>query len=88
MSKTAYRVEIEKRVEKNLGRLPKTIRFRIRKAIGSLGMNPRPRGWKKIKKEDDIYRIWVGRSYRVFYKIDDEKRIVTITDASTREGAY
>ena len=51
-------------------------------------MNPRPRGWKKIKKEDDIYRIWVGRNYRVFYKIDDEKRIVTITDASTREGAY
>ncbi len=86
MSKTAYRVEIEKRVEKNLGRLPKTIRFRIRKAIRSLGMNPRPRGWKKL--EDDACRIRVGRRYRIVYEIDDKQKKVLVTKVGTREGIY
>ncbi len=88
MREKVYQVLIEKRTEKAVDRLPKAIRVRIEKAMMNLGANPRPRGCKKIEKEDDIYRIWVGRNYRVFYRIDDKKRIVTVTEATTREGAY
>jgi len=88
MREKVYQVLIDKRTEKSVDRLPIKIRLRIRKAMRDLGENPRPRGCKKIEKEDDIYRIWVGRNYRVFYRIDDNKRIVTVTEATTREGAY
>ena len=86
MSKPAYRVEIEKRVEKDLGRLPKTIRLRIRKTMRDLGANPRPKGWKKL--EDDACRIRVGRRYRIVYEIDDKQKKVLVTKVGTREGIY
>ena len=86
MSKTAYRVLIEKRAEKDLDRLPKTIRFRIRKVMSDLGTIPRPRGWKKL--EDDACRIRVGRRYRVVYEIDDKQKTVLVTKIGTREGIY
>ena len=36
----------------------------------------------------NIYRIKVGRDYRVIYTIDEKERTVRVFKASTREKAY
>ncbi len=86
MSKTDYRVEIEKRAEKSLNKLQQTVRFRILEAISDLGANPRPRGWEKL--DDKACWIWVGRRYRVIYEIDEKQKIDLVTGAGSREGIY
>ena len=86
MTKKRYTVNVKKSAAKSIRRFSKDMSERILDAIEGLADNPRPRGCGKI--EGDLWRIWVGRHYRVIYKIDDEKRTVTVTKAATREGAY
>ena len=86
MTKKRYTVGVKKSAAKSIRRFSKDMSERILDAIEGLADNPRPRGCGKI--EGDLWRIWVGRHYRVIYKIDDEKRTVTVTKAATREGAY
>ena len=54
----------------------------------NLGANPRPRGWELLEGKRNISRIWVGRRYRVVYKIDDKKKTIVVIKAATREGVY
>ena len=86
MTKKRYTVSVKKSAAKSIRRFSKDMSERILDAIEGLADNPRPRGCGKI--EGDLWRIWVGRHYRVIYKIDDEKKTVTVTKAATREGAY
>ncbi|MDA2916540.1 type II toxin-antitoxin system RelE/ParE family toxin [Nitrospinae bacterium AH_259_B05_G02_I21] len=81
-----YEVGVSREVVKALRRFPKEARGGIQKAIEDLAGSPRPRGCKKL--DEDIYRIRVGRDYRVIYAINDEEKTVSILKASTREGAY
>lgn len=45
--------------------------FAIVKAILDLEANPRPRA--KVEGQEEIYRIWVGRVWRVLYSIDPDR---------------
>lgn len=86
MTLKPYRVDLLLDVLRAVERFPKKERLRIEEAMSALGENPRPRGCKKLGGK--IYRVRVGRSYRLIYEVDDENRVVTITDAATREGIY
>ncbi len=88
MREKVYQVLIDKRTEKSIDRLPIKIRLRIEKAMMNLGANPRPRGWESLEGKRNICRIWVGRRYRVVYKIDDKKKTIVVIKAATREGVY
>ena len=41
--------------------------FAVVKAILDLETNPRPRGYDKVEGQEEVYRIWVGRDWRVLY---------------------
>ena len=43
--------------------------FAVVRAILGLEVNPRPRGHDKVEGQEEIYRIWVGRDWRVLYSI-------------------
>ena len=43
-----------------------------------LEANPRPRGHDRVEGREEIYRIWVGRDWRVLYSIDTERNEVII----------
>ncbi len=86
MKRKRYTVIVKRSAEKSIARFPKNIGERVLDAIERLANNPRPPGCKKL--EDDYWRIWIGRRYRVIYKIDDKQRTVTVVIAKTREGAY
>jgi len=47
--------------------------FAIVKAILDLEANPRPRGYDKVERQEEVYRIWVGRDWRVLYSINQDR---------------
>jgi mRNA interferase RelE/StbE len=82
-----YRVEnANRRVEKQILRLPRQIRNRVASAILELETHPRPHRCKKLV--DDIYRVRIGR-YRVIYRIFDSEKLVLIGKVARRsEDTY
>ena len=54
------------------------MRRSLRRAIRGLVDEPRPRGVKKMKSIDELYRVRVG-DYRVVYKIYDSTQMVLIS---------
>ena len=83
----SYKVEFTKSAKKALDRIPNTVRNQLTVKIYSLKDNPRPDGCKKLKGEEDLYRIRVG-DYRVVYLIQDGKLIVVVVKVGHRRDVY
>lgn len=82
-----YAVQIIKREQKVLERLPRDLLQRIRRAISGLAVDPRPAGCKKLAGYEDYYRIRVG-DWRITYAIFDDTLIVLIIEVAPRGDAY
>jgi mRNA interferase RelE/StbE len=81
-----YQVQILRRAQHELARLPAHDYERVRAAIRELADDPRPNGCKKLAGRGG-WRIRVGQ-YRVIYEIEDVIRIVTILDVGHRKDIY
>ncbi|MBX2901698.1 MAG: type II toxin-antitoxin system RelE/ParE family toxin [Cyclobacteriaceae bacterium] len=55
--------------------------------LKNLEEDPRPIGCKKLKGEQNIWRIRIG-DYRVLYTIDEVVRIVDIRSVGHRKDIY
>ena len=55
--------------------------------IEDLAENPFPNGYKKLKGEDDAYRIRVG-SYRVLYTVKDAELLIEVFRVGPRGDVY
>jgi len=63
--------------------------FAIVKAMLDLGEDPRPRGYDKVEGRDAIYRVWVGRGWRLLYSINPDRGELTIEAVKKKaEGTY
>lgn len=82
-----YRIEILRDPQKVLARLPKNTRLRIESAMDTLGENPRPHGYVKMKGYDDLYRVRVGE-WRIVYSIEDKQLIILIIEIGPRGDVY
>lgn len=82
-----YKVIVSKTAFKELADLPTQIVNRIIPAIKRLGDDPRPPGCKKLKGEQDAWRIRIG-DYRVIYTVDDVVRIVDVRSVGHRKDIY
>ena len=82
----SYELEIIRRAQKALARLPHQDYERTRDAIRALAEDPRPPGSKKLTGRAG-WRLRVGR-YRVLYEIEDKVRIVRILDVGHRRDIY
>ncbi|HOW81830.1 MAG TPA: type II toxin-antitoxin system RelE/ParE family toxin [Spirochaetota bacterium] len=58
----------------------------INKAIDALTINPRPRGYKKLKNRD-AFRIRSG-NYRIIYEIKDNTLIIIVVRIRHRKEVY
>lgn len=73
------RLRVRRRAKKELLEIDDDATFfAVVKAILELGENPRPRGYDKVEGQEEIYRIWVGRDWRVVYSMDAERNELTI----------
>src|SRR4029453_6006396 len=63
--------------------------FGVGRAILDLAANPRARGYDKVEGREEIYRIWVGRDWRLLYSIDAHRAEVVIEAVRPKdEGTY
>ena len=81
-----YQVIVKASAEKELNKLPVIFINKIINTIETLATIPRPIGVKKLKGTT-AYRIRVS-NYRVIYKVDDSKNIITIFRIRHRKDVY
>lgn len=63
--------------------------FAVVRAILDLEVNPRPRGYDSAEGQEEVYRIWVGRDWRVLYSIDADRSHVIVEAVRRKDkGTY
>jgi mRNA interferase RelE/StbE len=82
-----YTLRFEKRVFKDLDRVPRNELVRIDKTIQSLALQPFPVGVKKLVGETNLYRLRQG-DYRIVYAVDRQARIISVLGVRHRREAY
>ena len=82
-----YRVILKPSAEKDLNRLPKSIKSRVLDRLAELQTNPRPTGSVKLAGAHATYRLRVG-DYRVVYEVDDSRHTVFATIIAHRREVY
>lgn len=82
-----YEVRVDRQPRKIIRKLPKDLGARIYRAMAALVTVPRPTGCKKLKGQDDLYRIRVG-GWRITYAILDDQLVILVVEVSPRGGAY
>lgn len=82
-----YKVEFSPSARKMFKKLPQDLQDHIQPKIDALATEPRPSGVKKLKGEENTYRIRVG-SYRVVYEIEDDVLLVTVMRVGGRGEVY
>jgi mRNA interferase RelE/StbE len=68
-------------------KLSQELQDRIQTKIDDLAIEPRPNGVKKLKGEENSYRIRVG-DYRVIYDIFDDVLLVSVVEVGHRSEVY
>jgi mRNA interferase RelE/StbE len=82
-----YEVFLAPTAEKGLNAVPRKFRVRILDALEGLRVDPRPRGTRKLKGTDDLWRLRVGQ-YRVIYTIRDAELTVLVVRVAHRKDSY
>lgn len=84
------RLRIRRRAKKELLDIDDdAVFFAVVRAILDLEANPRPRGYDKVEGQPEVYRIWVGRDWRVLYSIRSDRNDLIIEAVRTKdEGTY
>jgi len=83
----SYQIIILPAAEKELRKLPMDIFLKVDAAILELKDTPRPMGCKKLQGFTDTYRIRTG-NYRILYRIEDKKLIVSVIRIADRKDFY
>ena len=82
-----YRLQLLPSAARQLKKLPRHDKRRIRDAIDSLMSNPRPSGANKLVGTDDQWRVRVG-TYRIIYEIHDDRLLVLVIRVGHRKDVY
>ncbi|MEH1936920.1 MAG: type II toxin-antitoxin system RelE/ParE family toxin [Nostoc sp.] len=82
-----YEVKFTKGAKKMFRKLSQELQDRIQTKIDDLAIEPRPNGVKKLKGEENSYRIRVG-DYRVIYDIFDDVLLVSVVEVGHRSEVY
>jgi mRNA interferase RelE/StbE len=83
-----YRVEVDRRVKKDLQSVATQDLARIQSAISDLATNPRPYGCKQLKgKTREYLRIRMG-DYRIIYTVRDQALLIVVIRVGHRREIY
>ena len=81
-----HRIDLSRRAEKDLDRLPPRGAARVIAALRGLANEPRPPGASKLVAVEG-YRVRVGE-YRIVYDVDDAAEVVTVYRIGHRREVY
>lgn len=82
-----YTLAFEKRVYKDLDKIPAKDLDKVYEGFEHLKRNPRMPGVKRLRDASDRYRLRKG-DYRIVYVIDDKIAIVRIMLVRHRKDVY
>ncbi len=82
-----YKIILASSAERELFKLQKSEIQKIATSIDSLQINPRPKGYKKLKGPENFFRIRNG-NFRIIYSIDDIKKTINVLIIRNRKDAY
>lgn len=82
-----YKVVFEKKYVKDLKYIHSSYIKLVMDVAESLGNNPRPAGYIKLKGSHNLFRIRVG-PYRIIYTVQDDKLIVLVLEIGDRKDVY
>jgi len=85
--KAEYSIEVSATAEHQLKKLSKKDQQRVINVIKQLGVDPRPRGCRKLQAYDDIYRVRAG-VFRILYSAEDGQLLVLILKVGQRKDIY
>ncbi len=83
----AYEVLFARSARKELEDIEVRFAVQILKKIEELSINPRPTGSKKLKGENDLWRLRVG-NYRVIYSISYSDKLMDGSVIRHRKDVY
>lgn len=81
-----YTVQITRKAEKQLDKIPYEEVRKILSSVRDLAHNPHPRGSKKLK-DREAYRIRQG-NYRIIYEIFDKLLVIDVIAIGHRKDIY
>ena len=82
-----YSIEVSATAERQIKKLTKRDQQRVINVIKQLGVEPRPRGCRKLRAYDDIYRVRTG-VFRILYSVEDCRLLVLVLKIGHRKGVY
>jgi mRNA interferase RelE/StbE len=82
-----YSIEVSATAERQIKKLTKRDQHRVINVIKRLGVKPRPRGCRKLRAYDDIYRVRTG-VFRILYSVEDDRLLVLVLKVGHRKGVY
>ena len=86
-SSNSWQVMIERRAEKVMRRLDKSLRKRLDNAIQALANNPYPSNSRKLVGKSNHYRLRVG-DWRIIYTIRQQVMVILVVKIAPRDKAY
>ncbi|MCB1107818.1 MAG: type II toxin-antitoxin system RelE/ParE family toxin [Chlamydiia bacterium] len=82
-----YKIQLKRSVIKALKSFPKRDLKKVAKKIDSLEQDPIPKDSKKIKGEEDLYRVRVG-DYRILYFLQRSVLTILVIRVAHRKDVY
>jgi mRNA interferase RelE/StbE len=82
-----YSIEVSATAERQIKKLTKRDQHRVINVIKQLRVEPRPRGCRKLRAYDDIYRVRTG-VFRILYSVEDDRLLVLVLKVGHRKGVY
>lgn len=82
-----YDIEVSRTAEKQLRKLPPADQERVVRKISALADEPHPRGTRKLKGYDDVFRIRAG-TIRILYSVSGATLIIIVLKIGHRRDAY
>ncbi len=85
--RSIFQVKIVGAAKRQLRKLSKENQRRVLEGIEKLSQNPRPRGYKQLHGEENVFRVRVG-DYRLIYEIADDVLLVFVLRIAHRREVY
>jgi len=82
-----YEIEVSATAEKQIRALQRNDQVRIAQTIQSLAFQPFPRGSRKLRGYEDVFRVRVG-VYRILYSVESNRVLIIILKVGQRKDVY
>ena len=82
-----YQIFYEKKIFKDLDKIPAYDVKKIKEVFQDLSKNPFPSGTKKISGKDNLYRLQQG-DYRILYSPSTKEKQIHILLVKNRKDSY